>query len=326
MKMLIALTAMSVVLSTSLHFLYVRRDRYVMQTHKIADGVYLFHGTGMNAMAVVADDGVILVDTMMNGWWGLALETALRRVTDKAVTTIINTNSHPTHSGNNFRFARNGVVVIAHEQTRSRMERLGSFQGAGASHLPQMTFRDRLTVMRGTERIDLYYFGASNTDGDAWVVFPARRLMHIGDVVKKDEMLEIAAEAGGRAVGYADTIARGIATIKGVDLVVAGHARPGAERSTIAWSELPNYQTMAGELVAAVRKAMASADNVDGVVSSVLESGQFKHFDRAQVSDAVRATYAELAAAGVSARDVADAAYSPATLTIDASRQAPPRP
>jgi glyoxylase-like metal-dependent hydrolase (beta-lactamase superfamily II) len=326
MKMLIALTAMGVVLSTSLQFLYARRDRYVMRTHKIAEGVYLFHGTGMNAMAVIADEEVILVDTMMNGWWGLALEAALRRVTDKPVTTIINTNSHPSHSGNNFRFAGDGVSVIAHEQTRSRLERRVNFQGAGARHLPQTTFRDRLTVMRGKERIELYYFGASNTDGDAWVVFPSRRLMHIGDVVKKDEMLEITSDSGGRAVAYADTMARGIATIKGVDLVVAGHARPGIERSTIPWSELANYQSTAGGLVETVRKAMAAAADAEGVVAIVLEGGKFKHFDRAQVSDAVRATYAELAAAGVSAREEADAEYSPAALTIDASPQAPPRP
>jgi glyoxylase-like metal-dependent hydrolase (beta-lactamase superfamily II) len=301
-KILVGLTAIGVVLSTALPFLYVRRDRYVIHTHRIGDGVYLFHGTGMNTMAVVADDGVILVDTMRDGWWGPALKTALRQVTDKPVTTIINTNSHPSHSGNNFRFAGEGVVVIAHEQTLSRLRGRDNFQGASARYLPQTTFRDRLSVMRGNERIELYYFGASNTDGDAWVVFPSRRLMHIGDVVKKDEMLEITEGAGGRAMSYAETMARGIAAIQDVDLVVAGHARPGTERSTIPWSDLRIYQNNAGALVEAVRKAMAAAHNVDGVVSVVHAGARFKHFEPGHVSAAVRTTYAELTAAGANSR------------------------
>jgi cyclase len=153
-----------------------------------------------------------------------------KRAIDKPVTTIINTNSHPSHSGNNFRFGGEGVLVISHEQTRSRLQSRDNFQGASARHLPQTTFRGRLTLMRGKERIDLYYFGASNTDGDAWVVFPSRRIMHIGDVVKKDEMVEITPSAGGRAVSYAETMARGMATIKDVDLVVAGHSHRAARR------------------------------------------------------------------------------------------------
>ncbi len=200
MKVIVAIAAISAVLSTSL---YLHRRKYVLQTHKIADGVYLFVGTGMNVLAVVADDGVILVDSMLNGWWGPALEDAIRNVTDKPVTTLINTNSHAPHSGNNYRFAKDGVVVVAHEQTRSRLQQRENFKGANARALPQTTFRDRLTLMRGKERIDLYYFGPSNTDGDAWVVFPSRRIMHVGDIVKKDEVLEITPNDGGSGISYA---------------------------------------------------------------------------------------------------------------------------
>lgn len=204
MKLLVALAVIGTMLTTGF---YVRGLRYVVHTHKLADGVYVFYATGMNAMAVIADDGVILVDTMKDGWWGRGLEAALRGVTDKPVTTIINTNSHPPHSGNNFRFAKDGVLVIAHEQTRARLQGRDNFQGARSGQLPQQTFRDRLSLTRGKERIDLYYFGAANTDGDAWVVFPSRRVMHVGDLVKIGEMHQITPEAGGSGVAYAETMA-----------------------------------------------------------------------------------------------------------------------
>ncbi len=138
--------------------LVLRQQMYSVRTVQISDGVYLFSATGLNTLAVVADDGIVLVDTMQQGWWGPALESALRRVTDKPVTTIINTNSHPSHSGNNFRFAGDHTVVVAHERTATRLQSRENFRGRNARYLPQRTFRERLTLMQGRERIDLYLF------------------------------------------------------------------------------------------------------------------------------------------------------------------------
>jgi cyclase len=301
MKMIVAGALIGAILATGL---YVRRQKYVVQTHKISEGVYVFCASGMNTLAVIADDGVILVDTMKDGWWGRALETALREVTDKQVTTIINTNSHPPHSGNNFRFAKDGVVIIAHERTKSRLQGRDNFQGAGARHLPQTTFRDRLTLMRGKERIELYHFGAANTDGDAWVVFPSRRIMHVGDLVKIDEMPEITPVAGGSGVSYAQTIGRAMATIKDVDLVVAGHIHEANVRPTLPWAKLGEYQRKAGVLVEAVRRAMQSVEGVDAVVSHVHAGALFSHYKAEDVTAAVRAIYVELTSARGSSREV----------------------
>ena len=321
MKVIVAIAAISAILLTSL---YLHRQKYVLQTHKIADGVYLFVGTGMNVLAVVADDGVILVDSMLNGWWGPALEDAIGNVTDKPVTTLINTNSHAPHSGNNYRFAKDGVVVVAHEQTRSRLQQRENFKGASAGALPQTTFRDRLTLMRGKERIDLYYFGPSNTDGDAWVVFPSRRIMHIGDIVKKDEVLEITPNDGGSGLSYAQTIGRGIATITDVDLIVTGHVLDSNMRPTIPWSELAVYQGHATVLVDAVRKAMTSADSVDAVVSIVLADALFSRYKPVDVRTAVRAIFAELAATRRTSLRLDGEARSPMAFTLDARPSAPP--
>jgi len=309
MKLLVATIAVAALLSAS--FLW-RRQQYAIETHKVTEGVYLFVGTGMNATAVVTDDGVILVDTMMNGWWGPALEKAIGAVTDKRVTTIINTNSHPSHSANNFRFAKDGVVVIAHEQTLSRLKHRANFQGANARYLPQTTFRDRLSLTRGKERIELYNFGAANTDGDTWVVFPSRRVLHVGDIVKKDEMPEIVLDSGGSGLAYSQTMARGIATIKDVDLIITGHARAGRTRPTITWSELEAYQRETGMLVGAVRTAMKSATGAEAVASLVCADAQFRDHQPDDVRAAVRVIHAELiAGAGSNAPGGASVAAAP---------------
>ena len=48
--------------------------------------------------------------------------------------------------------------------------------------MPTKTFTDKMTLGSGRDRIDLYYFGAGHTDGDAFVVFPAVRAMAAGDI------------------------------------------------------------------------------------------------------------------------------------------------
>lgn len=307
--MLVGVTALCAILATSLFFL--RHQKYSVRTKQITEGVYLFAATGLNALAVVADDGVILVDTMKNGWWGPALESALRRVTDKPVRTIINTNSHPSHSGNNFRFAGEGTVVVAHEQTRARLQARDNFRGAQARYLPQTTFRDRLTLTQGSERVDLYYFGASNTDGDAWVVFPSRRVMHIGDVVKKNEFLEITPNSGGSGLSYAQTMARGIATIQNVDVVITGHGY--GEEATLPWSELGGYQSTACDLVDAVQKAMTSNDHVEAVVSIVQGEASFNRYDPIDIASAVRSVHAELKGPRQSSAGLSGEVLAPAT-------------
>ena len=92
-----------------------REKRYVISVERVSERVYVMVGSGMNATALITDDGVVLVDTMNNGWWGPATIAALRTVTDRPVTTIINTNSNAPHSGNNLLFPDAAGDIVAHE-------------------------------------------------------------------------------------------------------------------------------------------------------------------------------------------------------------------
>jgi glyoxylase-like metal-dependent hydrolase (beta-lactamase superfamily II) len=62
------------------------------------------------------------------------------------------------------------------------MEKMPAFQGQGAQFLPKRTYEDKLTLLGGNDRIDLYYFGAGHTNGDAVGVWPFLRVAHFGDL------------------------------------------------------------------------------------------------------------------------------------------------
>ena len=90
-----------------------------MQSLNVSDNLYVLSGGGGNALALVTDSGVVLVDTKLAGW-GAAMLAAVRGVTDAPVTTLINTHAHGDHTGGNLDFPA-VVDIIAHDQTKANM-------------------------------------------------------------------------------------------------------------------------------------------------------------------------------------------------------------
>ena len=71
--------------------------------------------TGGNVGVFVTDTGVVVVDTKLAGY-GPDLLAKIKKVTDKPVTTIINTHTHGDHTGSNEGVPAS-VEIVAHENT-----------------------------------------------------------------------------------------------------------------------------------------------------------------------------------------------------------------
>ena len=189
---------------------------------KIADGLYRIPGQGGATAVFEAANGVVLVDTKLANN-GQGILDQVRAVTSKPVTMIINTHTHADHTGSNMFFPAS-VELVAHENTKANMEKMPVFQEAANRHgLPDRTYKDRLTLLSGNDAIDLYYFGAAHTNGDTFVVFRNRRVMHAGDVFANTAQPFIDPANGGSGVAYGETIGKAAAAIKNVDTVITGH-------------------------------------------------------------------------------------------------------
>jgi len=187
---------------------------------KVSDNLYVIPGAGGNTTVFVTQAGVVLVDTKLPNN-GEAILTQVRTVTDKPVSMIINTHSHPDHIGSNDYFPAS-VEVVTQENTRKWMAanpRVASNPVA----MPDRTFTDRMTLGSGDDRIELYYFGAGHTDGDAFVVFPARRAMAAGDVFAWKMSPLIDPMAGGSVLALPATLEKAVKGIPNVDTVIEGH-------------------------------------------------------------------------------------------------------
>src|SRR6267378_3282174 len=152
---------------------------------KVKDNLYMITGadptnrdafSGGNTGVFITDNGVVVVDTKLAGW-GQVLLDKIHSVTNKPITTIINTHNHGDHTGSNEAFPAT-VDIVAHENTKANMVKMDAFKGDKAQFLPKRTYKDKMTVGSGKNRVDLYYFGAGHTNGDTWVVYPALRVIH----------------------------------------------------------------------------------------------------------------------------------------------------
>ena len=93
--------------------------------NKVREGVYHAVGTGTlavvgNSSFIVNDDDVIVVDDHVSPAAAWVLLEEIKEVTNKPVTTVINTHFHFDHAHGNQIFDRN-VNIIGHEFTRQML-------------------------------------------------------------------------------------------------------------------------------------------------------------------------------------------------------------
>ena len=195
----------------------------ITAAEKVANDLYMIAGQGGNTAAFVTATGVVLVDTKLANN-GQAILDQVKAVTAKPITHIINTHTHGDHTGSN-QFFPATVEIVTQENTKANMEKMPVFQDAANKHgLPDRTFKDKLTLLKGKDSIDLYYFGRAHTNGDAFVVFRNARVMHAGDAFAGKGQPLIDGMNGGSGVAYPDTLAEAAKGVKNVDKVITGHS------------------------------------------------------------------------------------------------------
>jgi glyoxylase-like metal-dependent hydrolase (beta-lactamase superfamily II) len=264
------------------------------QIQKVKDNLYMITGSdptdrnafsGGNTGVFITSAGVVVVDTKLAGW-GQVLLDRIKTVTDKPVTTIINSHTHGDHTGSNSMFPAT-VDIVAHENTKANMEKMDAFKGDNAKFLPKKTYKDKMTLGSGKDRIDLYYFGPGHTNGDTWIVYPALRVMQTGDMFAWKDAPLLDRNNGGSGLEYAATVGRALA-VKDVDTLIVGHSplrKP---------ADLKEYQQFMTDFVAAVRQAKSAGKSVADATASIDLSAKYAGYKKERYPAAIQAIYDEL--------------------------------
>jgi glyoxylase-like metal-dependent hydrolase (beta-lactamase superfamily II) len=259
----------------------------VVEVDKLKDNLYMLRGTGGggNTAVFVMTDGVTVVDTKNPGW-GQPILDKIKTLTDKPIVRIINTHTHGDHVSGNVEFPAT-VEVVTHENTAKNMQAMrtptGITPAAGAPAnifkdnngrgLPKKTFKDTMSIGRGADQVDLHYFGRGHTDGDAWVVFPALRIMHAGDIFSGKNVPLLDANNGGSGVEIGRTLGNAARQMKGkVDGVITGHS------TVMTIADLEEYSAFNNDFRDTVQAAKKAGRSVDEVFAAYKIPERFKGY------------------------------------------------
>jgi glyoxylase-like metal-dependent hydrolase (beta-lactamase superfamily II) len=158
-----------------------------------------------NAGFIVAQDGVVVVDTGASYRHGQAMLEAIARVSAKPVTLVINSHAVQEFVFGNAAFAERGIPLLAHVKTvelmRERCERclqnlqqiLGPEAMAGTRLvIPQRTVDSAATALTFLGRaLELLHYGWASTPGDLAVLDRTSGVLFAGGLVSDGRVPEL---------------------------------------------------------------------------------------------------------------------------------------
>ncbi|MES9960276.1 MAG: MBL fold metallo-hydrolase [Sedimenticola sp.] len=160
-------------------------------------------GNNMTVGFIVTGEGVVVIDSGGSRLGAEAIHAAIREVTDKPVTWVINSGGQDHKWFGNEYFIEQGARTIASEKARQDMQNRmdeqisrskkyleGKFAGTNPT-LPQVTFAERQRLPVEGIRIELIFAGGGHTPGDILVWLPDQSILFSGDTVYVQRLLGV---------------------------------------------------------------------------------------------------------------------------------------
>jgi cyclase len=153
------------------------------------DGTWFINNTGF----VVGEDRVVVVDATSTEARTRAFLDAIRSVTDKPISTLINTHHHGDHTHGNYLFV--GATIVAHRKCREVMMAAGGISDYSVAFPdvewgdlqfapPSLTFVGSLELYAGNRSLTLSDLGyVAHTEGDVIMWVADAKVLFAGDLV-----------------------------------------------------------------------------------------------------------------------------------------------
>jgi glyoxylase-like metal-dependent hydrolase (beta-lactamase superfamily II) len=194
---------------------------------KVTESVYMLVGQGGNIGLFIGEDGVFMIDDQFAPLTPKIL-AAIKTVTNKPVTYLINTHWHGDHTGGNLNMAKEGAIIVSHENVRKRMSmdkviRGQKRKGSPKKALPVITFTEDMMYHFNGDDVLISHIHDAHTDGDALVYFTNNNVLHMGDSYFQGKFPYIDTNSGGTIDGYIDGIQKAIMLSDNETKIIPGH-------------------------------------------------------------------------------------------------------
>ena len=181
----------------SAHHGHDHRELDPPRVEEVSDGVFAYiqpDGTWWinNTGFLVADDGVIGIDSCSTERRTKAFLQSVQRVTSAPMRVLVNTHHHGDHTHGNY--LTHPATIVGHTRCREMVLAAGlsTFEGVFETpdwgHLelapPMLTFDDHIDLWAGDLKTELHYIGTpAHTTNDVVAWLPERRVLFSGDLV-----------------------------------------------------------------------------------------------------------------------------------------------
>ena len=242
----------------------VNYDTVQVRTVRVGEGVYMLMGAGGNIGVSAGSDGVILIDDQFAPLSD-KIKAAVAAL-GRPIRFLLNTHWHGDHTGGNENFAKEGVVIVAHENVRRRLS-VEQFVAAFNQHvpasptgaLPVVTFTDAVTFYLNGDSINIFHVAPAHTDGDAIIWFRRANVIHMGDTFFNGRYPLVDLSSGGSIDGMVAAADRVLAVADANTKIIPGHGPLGDKAA------LQTYRTMLATIRDRIRQAVAAGKTLEQV-------------------------------------------------------------
>jgi glyoxylase-like metal-dependent hydrolase (beta-lactamase superfamily II) len=203
------------------------------QPIKVAEGLYVLEDSGCNITVSTGPDGTLVIDS---GYKSQAEQNKARiaAISPGPIRFIINTHFHYDHVGGNGLFAKEGAIIVAHENARMRMSE--EWKGAEIlgmtwptippypkNFIPTLCFKKDLTIHFNNDIVRISHVPGGHSDSDAIIFFRKSHVIHVGDLFLSHSFPIIDIFHGGSVSCYIAGIDRIIGMCDDETTIIPGH-------------------------------------------------------------------------------------------------------
>ncbi len=216
----------------------------LVETTKVAEGVYVFRWWVYRNLFVVTDEGVIATDPV-NPKAAKMLMQEIRKVTDKPIKYVVYSHQHWDHISGGKIFKDAGAQFVSHEGCMKHFKRRPS----PVVVLPDITFSDKHTLTLGGKTLELEYFGKNHGDCLISMRLPKEKMIFLVDIVTPERVA-----FRNMPDFLPDEWIRSLSEIEKLDFetVIPGHG-PASMPATSPRSVVQEQREYLEDLIAAVR-------------------------------------------------------------------------
>lgn len=219
-------------------------------------------GQGGNIGLLVGKEKVLMIDDQFAPLTGKIL-AAVKTVSDKPVSYLLNTHWHGDHTGGNANISQTGTLIFAQENVRKRLEAAQKEKGELIPDaLPDFTFTDQMNFFFEDEEIMFLHFHNGHTDGDAMVYFVQNNVLHTGDLFFQNRYPFIDLNSGGSVNGYIDAVRKALMIINDDTKIIPGHGNLSNKKEYLSFLEMLEYlhKNISNAIAAGKTEAEITAD------------------------------------------------------------------